>query len=212
MDTTTAPPARRAPTRRRVLVGAAIGLGGALALVLLASQVLGMFGRPLSSSDHEVVVHGEHVAVVLTVPGGLAIDAVVANPDGDADTECRGVRYEFGADLTVEAFASDCAVDGEQRIINGRHGVYRTLADVPDPVEVAEVATGVGPAQVFVQRYGEYTNVSDSWDEPVAIVTLDDPVDAEFPTLVLRSDKAALSREELTAIVSSLEPVGPWSS
>ena len=199
MNATASP--KPSSTRRGVLIGLAIGLGGALALVLVALLVFGVPGGA-ASSDRDITIDDEHVAVKLTVPGDLAIDWVSSNPD--AGTDCRRVRYEFVRDLVIEAVATDCAVGAEQEIMNGGHGVYRTLEDVPDPVEVDEVGTGAGTAQVFVQRYEEYTNESNAWDEPVAIVTLDDPADAAFPTLVLRSDRAALSREEFTEIVASL--------
>ncbi|WP_026928925.1 hypothetical protein [Glycomyces tenuis] len=203
--------ARPPSTRRGIVIGLTIGFGGALVLVLVALLAIGVLGGPtslFSPPEHRISIDGEHLSVELTVPGDLAIDEVAAGPDGGSDPDCRGVRYEFGSELTVEAFAADCAADAPQQIMNGHHGTYRTLADVPEPVDTEEVATGAGPAQVFVQHYEEHTNFSDSWEEPVAVVTLDDPVDAEFPTLVLRSDKAALSREELTEIAASLNPIG----
>lgn len=209
MSSTTGPAPWRGSTRRGVLIGLVAGVGGTLALALVAALVLGVFGdgRPHASTTRDIPIDGEHVSVEVTVPGDLAIDEVAANAYSDTDPECRDIRYEFGVDLTVEAFASDCAIDPVQRIMNGGHGAYRTMEDVPDPVDVEEVATGAGPARVFVQHYSEHTNVSESWEEPVAIVTLDAPVDPDFPTLVLRSDKAAFSREAFTEIVKSLDPI-----
>lgn len=199
--------ARRPSTRRGFLIGLAIGVGGTLVLALVALLALGVFSGH-ASSDHAVPIDGEHLSVEVTVPSDLAIDEVAAHPATGFDPDCRGVRYEFGGDLTIEAFAADCAVEeASQQIMNGDHGVYRTIEDVPEPVDVEEVSTWAGPAQVFVQHYAEHTNVSDSWDEPVAIVALDDPVDADFPTVVLRSDKGAFSREEFTEIVASLSDI-----
>jgi hypothetical protein len=57
---------------------------------------------------------------------------------------------------------------------------------------------------VFVQEYVECTNSRDRWDEPVAIVTVDAPVDAAYPTLVVRGEKDLVSRAEVEEIVATL--------
>lgn len=194
---------------RAFVLGAVVGVCLGLVLTVSALVVVGMIGASdgtlswSGSGDNEITIDSERIAVSMTVPHGMAVHSV----DTDAHRDCRAVRYRFGGDLTVEAYASDCKVDDTQQTINGDHGTYRTLEDVPEPVDVSEEDTPAGPAQIFVQRYEEYTNTSNSWDEPVAIVTLDEPVDADFPTLVLRSDKAELSREELTAVALSLSPI-----
>lgn len=135
----------------------------------------------------------------------MAIDTV-ATTSADRSSGCPTIRYEFGEELTVEAFARECT-GGDSRggLLNGHHGVYRSPADVEDPIDPLSIRTPVGEALVFEQRYEEHTNFGSEWDEPVAIVTLDAPADPRFPTVVLRSDKAALSREQLIAIVTSLD-------
>lgn len=208
-------PRPSAPSNRRgLLVGVVIGCCATLVLALATAWMLGWFDRESSSgapwhdpAEHTVFIDTEHLAVELTVPGDLAIDRVHAGPFYGPALDCRFLRYRFGGDLVLEAFENACEIDSTQRVINGRHGFYRTLDDVPDPVDVREVATDAGPAEVFVQEYAEYTNSSNYWDEPVAIVALDDPVDPDFPTLVLRSDKGELSREALTEIVASLSAI-----
>lgn len=204
-----------APSRRRgYFVGVVIGCCATLVVTLATAWMLGWFDQESSSgtswhdpSEHTVSIDTEHLAVELTVPGDLAVDRVHAGPFYGPALDCRILRYRFGGDLVLEAFEDACEIDSTQRVINGRHGFYRTLDDVPEPVDVSEVATDAGPAEVFVQEYAEYTNSSNYWDEPVAIVTLSDPVDSDFPTLVLRSDKGELSREELTKVVASLSAI-----
>ncbi|WP_199036855.1 hypothetical protein [Glycomyces salinus] len=219
MDKTAGPRPTPPSTRRGLLIGVVIGLCGTLVLVLAAAWMLGWLDEDSSSiadsssdsSEHTVSIDTEHLAVELTVPGDVAINHVDVGPIQHPELDCRTVRYEFGGGLTVEAFAADCEVDASQQIQNGWHGAYRTLEDVPDPVDVTDMATGAGPAEIFVQEYAEYTNSSNFWDEPVAIVLLTEPVDADFPTLVLRSDKGELSREELTDIVFSLSTIENYS-
>lgn len=193
---------RRSSVRTGWIVAAVVG---AVAVVLLGLRAVGALGS--ASADRDISIDGEHVAITMTVPNGLAIDEVSANPGNSADPDCPTVRYALGNDLVVEAVSTGCTVEPDPEVMNGDHGTYRTLADVADPINAREVTTTAGQAHVFVQHYEEHTNMSRDWEEPVAIVTLDDPVDADFPTLTLRSDKAALSRDELTEVVMSLAPL-----
>ncbi|MEU6857594.1 hypothetical protein AB0B28_01770 [Glycomyces sp. NPDC046736] len=189
--------------KRGLLLGLALGAVGTVAIGLVLALAIGLLGSS-SDSPRRVVIDDEHVAVELRVPADIGISGVYANPAERADSACRVLVYNFGRQLTIEAVAADCVDEDDGRIINGRHGHYRTIDDVPAPLDVVEVDTGVGTAQVFLQEYAEYTNTSNEWEEPVAIVVLDDPADPEFPTLVLRSDKAELDREAFTEIVQSL--------
>ena len=187
---------------------------GALVVCLSAMLATGFLGGFVSESSgfsdgRLITIDDEHVAVELTVPAGIGIDRISTNPDPDnlAHPGCPTLGYKFGADLVIEAIPADCAIRSPQQVMNGRHGTYRKLADVPDPIDPRAVTTTIGSAQVFEQHYSEHTNVSSDWQEPVAIVTLDSPIDPDFSTLVVRSDKAALSRDELTKVVASLRPV-----
>ena len=121
---------------------------------------------------------------------------------GDCPTTTFESRH---GNLVFEAVARDCHPEDNDRVINGYHGTYRTLDDVEDPTDVAHVDTdGLGDAVVFTQHYAEYTNFTSDWDEPVAIVTLDAPESADYPTLVVRSEKAELSRADFTEVVRSM--------
>lgn len=183
-----------------MLVGASVV--GTVAVLGVAALVLGFLSpAAMDTEQSRVTVRDDHIAFDIKVPEGTAISTI----DVEDETEgCARVSYTLNDHgLVVEAVSRTCRVPDEQ-ISNGHHGVYRTLKDVPEPSKVATVRTWLGPAKVFTQSYSEHTNVSNSWDEPVAIVTLDDPVDADYPTLVVRSDKAALTREEFTHVVEDL--------
>ena len=195
------------PPRHLMLLGAVIGFCVALVLAVSGAWALGMFGSfgaGSSSSDRRVAIQTEHLALTMTVPGDLGILEVHTGPAPDAELDCQKLRYAFGTALSIEAFARDCRTDDSQSITNGNHGDYRTLDDVPDPIDVHQISTHAGPAEVFTQKYTEYTNDSTTYVEPVAIVTFDQPTDPDFPTLVLRSSKGALPLEDFTEIVSSL--------
>ena len=62
---------------------------------------------------------------------------------------------------------------------------------------------------VFTQTYSECTNYCRDWDEPVAIITLDEPATAAYGSVVIRGDKGEISRDELVEILESLRPLEP---
>ncbi|HIV57742.1 MAG TPA: hypothetical protein H9902_07270, partial [Candidatus Stackebrandtia faecavium] len=124
------------------------------------------------------------------------------------EAECTSVQYILDNHrLVVNAYSKDCDLPrAPQQIYNGYHGMYRTLDDVPDPIDVEKIDTPLGEAEIFLQEYSEHTNFSREWEEPVAIITFDKPTNADFPTMVITSQKAALSRPHFTQIVSALRP------
>ena len=152
---------------------------------------------------HALEVRGARTAWELEVPRDWAITDV-----WEADV-CGSVSYvvsEAGRTrLVIRAMPADCP-EAEQntQIGNGFHGVYRTIDDVPDPQDQETVPTDLGEATVFTQEYFECTNECERWDEPVAIVTVDSPVDAGYPTLVVRGEKDTVPRAEFEEIVATL--------
>ena len=163
--------------------------------------------------SHVVVVRGAHAHFSVRVPETRGIGSA------REDDVCDSASYRFDelpdvwGRLQVEAVPSDCDVsESSSSIGNGTHGTYRTIDDVPEPEDVASVDTALGEATVFTQEYFECTNSCDRWQEPVAIVTLDAPVDPGYPTLVLRGEQDRLSRAALEAILGDLkEPYPPPS-
>lgn len=182
-----------------------VGLIVGMVLVLIPTIGIGRL-LPSLGDGQEIQVQDDRVAFAVTVPNRLsAIDDVSSDPD----PECPVLQYDFGMTnahrpLTILAVGTECD-RGSDRLMNGNHGTYRTIEDVANPIDLEQMDTDLGPAQVFIQEYEEHTNVSRSFEEPVAIVTLDDPVDSRFPTLLLRSEAGKLSRERFTEVVASLE-------
>lgn len=174
-----------------------------LAAVLLqgfirATAHSGVFGQQPTTT----VVDGEYIAFELEAPDNAMSSSHVGTEEG-----CTFVYYGMtNFRLTVKALKKDCEVPDDQEIQNGNHGSYKTLDDVPAPIDVEEVDTGLGRAQVFTQKYSEYTNESNHYEEPMAIVTFDTPVNPDFPTMVVYSAKAELDREAFTAIVEKMQP------
>ncbi len=181
---------------------------GPLAVLAVIAASLALAGCDAVTGEddpdtHLLEVRGTHTGFDMDVPQDWAITDV-----WDADV-CGSVSYRIASRgrtrLVVEAVPTQCAEAAENtQIGNGMHGVYRTIDDVPEPRDQKAVDTALGEATVFSQEYFECTNSCEDWNEPVAIITLAVPVDAGYPTLVVRGEKASVSRAELEEVVASL--------
>jgi hypothetical protein len=112
----------------------------------------------------------------------------------------------LGSDGTVElvAYATSCAVGGDNaRPGNGRHGVYRTTADIPAERRSGAVTvhTALGEATAFDQPYYECTNSCKNYTEPVAVITLAHPDDPAYQALTAFSVKGSIGLDRLTAFL-----------
>jgi hypothetical protein len=173
-----------------------------LLLVPALALVAGCHSGGSDVGSQLVEVSTPHTSFGLDLDHGWAMTRVY---EGDP---CGSVTYVVddvltGEDeLAVSAVPTDCPEASQNsRIGNGRHGVYRTIADVPAPLDQKQVTTPIGPGLLFDQAYYECTNRCDHWTEPVVIITLDHPVDPAYPTLVVRGTKDAVARARLTSIV-----------
>ena len=191
----------RVTLRRR---GLWIGLGvvALFAVVLLA--VVFVVGRMMAADGQRISLRDDVLEIELRVPDGLGITTVHT---AAAESECSTISYGFERKLTVESIGAACELSDPTRIFNGHHGDYRSIDDVADPRDIDEVDTPIGSAVVFTQTYSECTNYCRDWDEPVAIVTLDDPASEAHGSVVVRGDKAEISRDELVEILESLRPL-----
>jgi hypothetical protein len=128
-------------------------------------------------------------------------------PRSSAASGCPGFDtvVDLGASRTVRfmAYATTCPTADRTQLINGNHGVYRTAADIPADLRAgaATVQTPLGEATVFTQPYSEYTNSTNHYTEPIAVITLAQPVDPAYPTLVVLSEKGALPLDQLTTLL-----------
>jgi hypothetical protein len=119
---------------------------------------------------------------------------------------CPGLdaQIDLGSSGIVElvAYATTCAGDSS-RPGNGRHGVFRTTADIPAEQRFGAtiVRTALGEATAFNQSYYECTNSCKTYTEPVAVITLAHPDDPAFQALTAVSVKGAIGLDRLTAIL-----------
>jgi hypothetical protein len=119
---------------------------------------------------------------------------------------CPGLDavINLGSDgtLGLVSYATSCAGD-TSRPGNGRHGVYRTTADIPAEWRsgAPTVHTALGEATTFNQSYYECTNSCKDYTEPVAVITLAHPDDPAFPALTAYSVKGTIGLDRLTEIL-----------
>ncbi len=191
--------------RSGVLASAAPGrvLLALLALALLAGGCHAGPVDPDPVSAPTVAPVGGPVAFHVRLGAGQAITTRSPQPDN-----CPGVTADVTvgahATLTVLAFAVTCAPGGDNaRPGNGRHGVYRTSADIPAQrrPDARTVHTALGDALAFTQPYYECTNSCRNYTEPVAVITLAQPGDPALRALTVYSDKGSVGLDALVAFV-----------
>jgi hypothetical protein len=127
--------------------------------------------------------------------------------------DCPGldavVVLSAGKRILLSAYSTSCESSDTDRPINGRHGTYRSTADIPADRRSAAVTfrTALGEATAFMQPYSEYTNSSHHYTEPVAVITLDHPLDPSYRALVAYGDKGSIGLEQLrTVLETQLKP------
>jgi hypothetical protein len=127
--------------------------------------------------------------------------------------DCPGldavVVLSAGQRILLSAYATSCESSDTDRPINGRHGTYRSTADIPADRRSAAVTfrTALGEATAFTQPYSEYTNSRHDYTEPVAVIMLDHPLDTAYQALVVCGDKGSISLEQLTTVLKTqLQP------
>ena len=154
---------------------------------------------PAPSSSGPAV--SEARVVTDTVAFGVRAPGAAGTSPAVRTSPCARVVLDLG-DITIEANATACEPWGGTPG-NGRHGLYRTPADIPPGTATETIRTPLGEAVVFTQEYFEATNSVTRWREPVAIVTLTEPGSPTHPTLVLRSDKGVLDQAALSRFASA---------
>jgi hypothetical protein len=173
-----------------------------LALILVVSACGGpdIQSSPEPVTSPTVAPVGGPVTFHVRLGAGQRL--TIGNPEPD---NCPGlnIRVLAGTSRIVNlvAYHSGCVADS--KAVNGRHGVYRTTADIPADLraKAVTVRTPLGEATVFDQPYDVYTNTHRAYIEPVAVITLDHPSDPAYQTLVAYSDSGRLGRDGLIAFV-----------
>jgi hypothetical protein len=168
---------------------------------------------PADRSEQIVVaVETDQVAVTLEVPEGweVVLDGSGGISDHDRRDGCaQAVRARIRppnvySAIAVEAVPASCE-PSNSRPGNGNHGTYRTMDDVPEAEAITQVETAAGPASRFEQPYYECTSECSSFTDTVAIVELDEPVDPDYPTVVVRAEETEIGAEAFDRILASLD-------
>jgi hypothetical protein len=118
------------------------------------------------------------------------------------DGSCVAPFWQLAGGINIEAWPATCDPANSEPG-NGSFGHYRTPADAPSPIDPIEVDTVLGPADVFGQTYFECTNSCDEWELDVAVITLSEPVNDEYPTLTVIGTVKSYTRADLLALLES---------
>lgn len=118
------------------------------------------------------------------------------------DGSCVAPFWQLAGGINIEAWPATCDPANSEPG-NGSFGHYRTPADAPSPLDPIEVDTVLGPADVFGQTYFECTNSCDEWELDVAVITLSEPVNDEYPTLTVIGTVKSYTRADLLALLES---------
>ncbi|WP_406286437.1 hypothetical protein [Embleya sp. NBC_00896] len=200
--------------RRRTATAPVVGLALALALGVAGCADSGddpISLPPSTPSATRTSAAPDPVRETTVDTAAVAFEVRAAGAaDKGAQTEttpCARVLLAL-TDVTIESNSVACKPQ-DRSPGNGRHGMYRTAADVPPGAATEKVTTPLGEAILFTQQYFEATNSVRYWQEPVAIVTLRDPKSQDHPTLIVRADKGSLDQARLkTFVVTNLLPLG----
>jgi hypothetical protein len=121
-------------------------------------------------------------------------------PGFDGQVQLRPNGY-----LQLFAYATGCAAIDNGRPGNGRHGVYRSTADIPADrlASATRTHTALGDATVFTQPYYECTNSCHNYTEPVALIVLDHPADPAYPALTVVAVRGAVPLDELKTVLAN---------
>jgi hypothetical protein len=182
----------------------------AAALTALALTALAACGATAAEPRRSPTPVTSPTAAAISAPVPVRIQLPAGHnlmPHSPAPDGCPGhiTRIYLGSGGVVRfvAYATTCKAENNTRLSNGRHGIYRTVADIPADRRAAAVTvqTPLGEATVFTQPYSEYTNSENHYTEPVAVITLTKPADPAYAALTVMSEKGVLTLEGLTALL-----------
>ncbi|WP_433043604.1 hypothetical protein [Dactylosporangium sp. CS-033363] len=185
----------------------------AISLTLAAAAVLAAGG-----CDRDVIIDPQRTdtvepvasASVAPIDGPVAFHVHLDNGQrlimNDANsTGCPAMsgRIVLGANriVSLTAFLPQCATSDNGSPGNGRHGVYRTSADIPAGRTTTTAPTPLGEATLFTQPYYECTNSCKHYTEPVAVIALSSPGDNGVRALVVVGDRGAVDQAALTTLI-----------
>ena len=148
-----------------------------------------------------ISVTDSRLAVTLALPDAHPV-INAGEHDFNLGAACTAPFWQLDGGVDLEAWPASCD-PANSAPGNGDHGHYRGAADAPAPVDPVEVETGLGPAEVFGQIYYECTNSCAEWELDIAVITLSEPVNDEFPTLTVIGTRESFTRDDLLALIES---------
>ncbi|MGI5184223.1 hypothetical protein ACQEVZ_49000 [Dactylosporangium sp. CA-152071] len=180
----------------------------AVVTVLAAAGCDGGAARPSPNSSPNPSPEPSLAAVGGPVPFSVKLGAgqrlipLSPGPQGCPGVDTR-VHLGDGRLVRFTAYATGCPLPDDPRRINGRHGVYRSTADIPADLRAGatSIQTPLGEATAFTQDYSEYTNSANHYTEPVAVITLARPADPAYQTLTVIAEKGTLPMDELATVL-----------
>jgi hypothetical protein len=156
---------------------------------------------PTTAPQTLIEVADERLAFTLALPDE---HAVVNSGEHDltGDGSCVAPLWQLAGGINIESWPASCDPANSEPG-NGTFGHYRTAVDAPRPVDPIEVDTVLGPAEVFGQTYFECTNSCDEWELDIAVITLSEPVNDDYPTLTVIGTVESYTRDDLLALLES---------
>jgi hypothetical protein len=191
-------------------------LAASLGVFIACSGTPGSKGLDVASA-----LSGPRSRVVLAeglridVPSGWTVTAVSATTDtpfANAPSTCNigtgSITSPTGSStvtVTVVMAANECSTGTPEPLpINGRHGAYVRLLDVPSPQGVVTAGTDVGTVSSFTQIYSEYTNSRRDFTDAVALVQLTNPPSGDRPTVMLVTNADQVTPAQLAVLASRI--------
>lgn len=110
-----------------------------------------------------------------------------------------GVFVSFALPAAACAGAAD-----PEPPLNGEHGDYVTVDDVPAPIGTDTAPSALGEVTTFEQDYEECTQECVTTRDQVALVALSVPVDPDHPTLMIHGDADDVSVDRMLALVDAI--------
>jgi hypothetical protein len=156
---------------------------------------------PVTAPQTLIDVADDRLAFTIALPDEYALTNTMVE-DRSGDGSCVAQLWQLAGGVDIEAWPATCDPANEAPG-NGSFGHYRTIADAPTPVDPVEVDTVLGPAEVFGQTYFECTNSCDEWELDIAVITLSEPVNEEYPTLTVIGTVKSYTRDDLRALLES---------
>ena len=156
---------------------------------------------PTSIPQTWIEVADDRLAFTLALPDEHPVINALTD-DFAGDGSCVAELWQLTGGINIEAWPASCDPANSEPG-NGSFGHYRTRSDAPTPLDPIEFDTVLGPAEVFGQTYFECTNSCDEWELDIAVITLSEPVNDEYPTLTVIGSVKSYTRDDLLALLES---------